>query len=240
MKIDSDARVRMALLVATTALGACAVGTTSLTVPDRLPSKTLPPLTRPLRFDVCRSPDQEPERPERPEQQEAQRKAAGDNYRRELAKAGVPVELTPVAGSPVDFTVTLSDGIGNMGSFFLSFLTFSVVPGYAAERTTLGVELASHDPTPAGRPEHLRYQARTNYFIWLPLIVVPEFWFTVGDAWQSRKLDDNGFKQMVGRLGDDLRVRLVGDRAGPPPFGVVCRPPPPRPPATSYVRPRNR
>jgi hypothetical protein len=235
MTIAADVRLPIALIGLTMALGGCVVGTGYLTVPDRLPPKALPPMTRPLRFDVCRSPDQPPLRPE---VEETRRKVSGDTYRGELAKAGVAGELTSVAGSPVDFTVTYSEELGNMGSLVISLVTFSIVPGYAAERRTLEVDLAWRDAAQVEKTELLRYQARTNLLIWLPLIVVPDFWMSLGDGWQSRKLEDGGFKQLVGRLGDDLRMRLGGSDVGPPLVGVVC-PKPTRPAAGPIMRPLN-
>ena len=53
-------------------------------------------------------------------------------------------------------------------------------------------------------------------FIWLPLIISMDFLWAVTDGWTSRKVDDGGFRQMVKRLGDDLRARLGREGAESP------------------------
>ena len=134
-------------------------------------------------------------------------------------------ELTAAPGSPADFTVTLRDDMGPMWSFVVSLVTLSVVPGYAAERHTLDVNLPWRDAVQAEKTEHLQYQSRTHLFIWLPLIVAPDFILVVSDGWESPNLEDGGFKQMIERLGDDLRARLGRDGAEVPELGrrsVAC------------------
>jgi hypothetical protein len=206
--------VASALVVAMIGLCGCAVGTAYVSAPDRLPSQPLPPLTHPIRFDVCGTNLARPQRADE-----------GKRVREALSRAGVPAELTPAAGSPVDFTVTV-DGDFDFGwSATLSFLTWSVVPGYFVARRTLEVDLAWRDAAQVEKTEHLRYQARTIVFIWLPLIVVPDFELVGDYGWSSPRFDDGGFKQIVARLGDDIRARLGGDAADPaqdPMVGVIC------------------
>ena len=194
-------RLRIALVfLSMMTAGGCAVGTAFVSAPPRLPSQTLPELARPIRFDVCEVPESRPNRLH-PNQE---REAVGERMRKALRHAGVRADLTADAGSPVDFTVSLRDDLGSMGSAVVSFLTLSLVPGYVVQRKTLNVDIA-------GAPEHLQYQARTTLIIWLPLIVSPDIIMSMSDGLQTAKIDDGGFRQMVGRLGDDLRARLGHD-----------------------------
>lgn len=201
------ASLRLALiLIGTIAVSGCVVGTAYVNAPARLPSQPLPVVARPISFDVCVVPD--------PQLKwahfDGRRRALGDRVRIALRHAGVRAALTADAGSPVDFTISLRKESGPMGSFMLSLLTLSVVPGYEVERTTLDVNLAGRNA------EHLQYQARTTLLIWLPLILSPDIFMTLSDGWQSPTINDGGFRQMVGRLGDDLRLRLGHDGSEPP------------------------
>jgi hypothetical protein len=223
-------RARVVFAAATMMLGGCAVGTAYVSAPERLPSESLPPLTRPISFDICMPPRMRPH-----SGIERLRQGTGERMRKALSRAGVRAELTPVAGSPVTFTVTFggtTEGAGS--SLALSVLTYSIVPGYFAERRTLDVDLASGEGGPVEKKEHLQYQARTQLFIWLPLIVHPDVIATLGGGWESAKLKDNGFERTIGRLGDDLRARL-GPQVDEPPdnggLGVSCPEPsaPPQP-----------
>lgn len=213
MMIIEDARARIALLVSTIALSGCAVGTVYVSAPHRLPSKTLPPLTHPIRFDVCVSPQHGPAKEE-----------LGNRIREALSRAGVTAEHS-AGGSPVDFTATVRDDSGPMWSMVVSLLTFSVVPGYYVQRKTLDVDLAWRDAAQAGKTERLHYQSSAHAFSWLPLIVAMDFIWAVADGWVSPRVEDAGFKQMVERLGDDIRARLGGDTAAAPvrgTGGVAC------------------
>jgi hypothetical protein len=116
----------------------------------------------------------------------------------------------------VDFTVTLRDDWGPMWSLGVSFVTFAVVPGYVVERKTLDVDLVWRDPAEVEETEHLQYQSRTHRFIWLPLVLSPDFIFDVTHGWQSPKDENAGFTQMVERLGDDIRARRGRDSAEAP------------------------
>jgi hypothetical protein len=201
MTMQND-RSRLALTVAVMTLGGCAVGTAYVSAPDRLPSKDLAPLTRPISFDVC----------------VARRAVLGHRIQGVLARAGVAAELTAVPGSPVDVTVTLrDDGPGwTVPSLILSAVTFSAIPGYVEERKTLSADFASPEAARVESPEHLELQSRTHYFIWLPLVISPDAFFAGPDGWISPEAEDGGFRRMVERLGDDLRARFGGDRAEAP------------------------
>jgi hypothetical protein len=199
-----DVRARVVLVFALMACGGCAVGSVVVRAPERLPSKDLAPLTQPVRFDICGvSP------------QGSKREDEGARIRKALWRVGVPAELTPIAGSPADFTVTLgSDGEPELGwTFVASFVTGSILPGYAVKRTTLDVDLTWRDAEQVRMAEHLRYQVRTTYVVWLPLIIVPDFLWSLSGVWESPELEDNGFRQMFGRLGDDIRSRVVTEVA---------------------------
>jgi hypothetical protein len=187
-------------------LGGCAVGTAYVSAPERLPAKTLPPLTRPITFDVCQ-PDAGPAR-----------EAMGKRIERALSGAGVQAHLA-ASDSPVDFTVVLGETDPGPGwSAIVSMLTFSVVPGYLVQLKTLDATVAWRDAQHV-ETEHLSYQARTYVVIWLPLIVSMDFLWAMADGWTSSKVDDGGFRQMVKRLGDDLRARLGRDGVESPARG---------------------
>jgi hypothetical protein len=175
----------------------------------------------PIIFDVCFSPSLSPR-----SATEGERRAIGDRVQKVLSQTGVPAELTSVAGSPVAFTVTLGGHYDHDWSMWASLLTYSVVPGYMVERRTVSVDLASRDTAGGEKDERLEYEARTRRFIWLPLIVYPDFVASINGGWESAKSKDGGFEATVARLGDDLRARL--GRAGgvaptSPAAGVVCR-----------------
>ena len=194
MTIMNGLPARIVLLTCAIAFGGCAVGTAFVSAPDRLPSNTLPPLTRPITFDVCR--DAGPIR-----------EALGKRIEQGLSQAGVQANLS-AGGSPVDFTVVFGKTGPEPGwSAVVSLLTFSVVPGFLVQLETLDVTVAWRDAQHV-ESEHLSYQARTYGVIWLPLIVSMDFWWAVTDGWTSAKVDDGGFRPMVKRLGDDIRARL--------------------------------
>ncbi len=204
------------------ALASCVVGTGYVSAPPRLPSNTLPALRQTLSFDVCLAPDP---KLDRLHDEGARRAALGERVKRSLSRAGVSAELTAAPGSPADFTVMLRDDLGPMWSFVVSLVTLSVVPGYATERQTLDVDLAWLDAAQVEKTDHLQYQSRTHLIIWLPLMVSMDFILVVSDGWESPKLEDGGFRQMVERLGDDLRARLGRDGAEVPELGrraVAC------------------
>jgi hypothetical protein len=196
MRIMNGVPARMALLAWVIASGGCAIGTAYVSAPDRLPANTLPPLARPLMFDVCQ-PDAGPAR-----------EAIGKRVETALSQAGVRADLA-AAGSPVDFTVVF--GHAESGPDWIeivSILTFSIVPGLSARLKTLNVTVAWRDAAHGERREHLRYQARTYLVTWLPLIVAADVMWIMGDGWESARAEDGGFRQMVKRLGDDIRARL--------------------------------
>lgn len=200
---DVRLRIPFFCFLATITVGGCAVGTAYVTAPPRVPSQSLPEMAGPVSFDVCVVPEPR----QRWQHIEEWRRAQGDRLRIPLRHAGVRAELTGDAGSPVDFTVTLRSDLGQMGSAMVSLFTFSVVPGYFVETKTLNVDIAGRDAAPGGPTEHLQYQARTTRLIWLPLFVAPDFIMTLTDGFQAPEVDDGGFRQMVGRLGDDIRAR---------------------------------
>jgi hypothetical protein len=200
----SLARVPVFTLAATMMLGGCMVGTEYVKAPERLPSKDLPELVHPVTFDVCISPDIRPL-----SAFERERRKVGDRIQKQLVSAGVPAELTPVAGSPVTFTVTSSGSYeGPAWSFWLSFFTLSVVPGYFAQHTTLDVNFGQRD---AAENEHLLIGFRSQLFIWLPLLVHPDVFAGLNGGWESSKKHDDAFDRTVERLGDELRLRLGRD-----------------------------
>jgi hypothetical protein len=220
MTLSKRGRFPFALAIAATAFGGCAVGTAYVSAPERLPSDTLPPLTRPIRFDICGQPDP---LTGRPYLADAGRAALGHRVRTLLSQAGVPAELTAARGSPVDLTITLSNhDEGPTWSAVLSVLTVAVVPGYLVERKILDVDLAWRDRADGEKTEQLRYEARTHLFFWLPLILSPDFLWPGG--WESAKSRNGGFKQMVERLADDIRVRRGGAEAPIPVIGGLACP----------------
>jgi hypothetical protein len=213
MTVVDDVRIRLAVFAWTIAFGGCAIGTAYVSAPDRLPSKALPPLTQPLKFDVC-VPDSGP-----------RRQALGKRIETALSHAGVRADLSD-GGSPVDFTVVYwKDDLSPTWSAVVSIMSLSVVPGYFVELKKLDVNLAWRDAAQAEQTEHLQYQSRMYVFIWLPLIVTADLLWVGGDGWESRKMEDGGFRQMVARLGDDIRARLGNEGVEPPVRrgeGVVC------------------
>jgi hypothetical protein len=170
-------------------------------------------------LDICGQPDP---LTGRPHLEEARRAALGHRMQTLLSHAGVPAKLTAVGGSPVDFTVTYSrDDESLTLSAVLSVLTIGVVPGYSVERKTLDIDLAPIDGAHDQKTEHLRYQARTQRLLWLPLIFSPDFLWP-GD-WESAKSRNGGFTQMVERLAEDIRTRRGGpDEPIPVTVKVVC------------------
>lgn len=212
---------RVALAILLLELTGCVVGAARVDTPARLPSRTLPPLRRPISFDVCVPHNIEP-----PSGFEKERLAEGDTVRNALSRAGVPAQLTSTAGSPVEFTLTRRgveyDGIW---SVVVSGLTLSLVPGYYVERRTVDVDLAWPDAAQVRKNEHLQYQSRMTVFVWLPLVVYPDIIGSINGGWESSKEKDAGFEGMVERLGDDIRTRVGRDRETPPlseGVGVVC------------------
>ncbi len=218
------------------ALSGCAVGVVSIRTPERLPPEGLPALTRPLRFDVCLR--LEGWEPSTTEFLRHGRLPLGDALRTALARAGVEAELVSIPGSAAHFTVAQPAPSYEHGwSMMLSMFTLSVVPGYAVERHPLHVNIASTDASRAGRPEHVEYETTVSHFVWVPLIVHPDYVASINGAWQSARYEEGGFERMVQRLADDLRARF--GRAGAvwnEADGVTCPTPPersePPPPST--------
>lgn len=228
MKRSLEFRFRfpcLVLAISVLTLDGCVVGAARVSAPARLPSEALRPLTRPITFDVCVSPDVQP-----PSAFEGSRRVWGDRFRNALSRAGVPAELRSTAESPVDFTITRRGDLDDEWSAWLSFFTLSVVPGHYVQRTTLEVNLASADAAHVRQNEHLQYQSRMAVFVWFPLIFFhPDIFAGLNGGSESAQEKDAGFEQLVGRLGDDIRARL--GRAGETPptgegVGVVCPKPP--------------
>jgi hypothetical protein len=206
-----DVRARVVLLFAVVALNGCVYGTAFVSAPERLSSTTLPPLTRSLRFDVCDA------------RVGLDRAKEGTRFRKALWRAGVPAEMAPAWGMPVDFVITRGGGLEYGWSAIASAFTGTLVPGYAVQRTTLDVDLTWRDAEHVEQFEHLRYEARMSFVIWLPAILAPDVVFILADGWASPKVEDGGFRQMVERLGDDIRVRMASTpSSGNPPSGTSC------------------
>jgi hypothetical protein len=201
---------RVLLAISVLTLSGCLVGAERVSAPPRLPSEELRPLTRPITFDVCVSPNIQP-----PYSFEGDRRVWGEKFRDALSRAGVSAELRSTAESPVDFTIARRLDLDGEWSMFLSMFTLSVVPGYSVQRTTLDVDFAWVDAAQVPKNEHLQYRSRKALFMWLPLIVYPDVVGGIGGGWESSKSKDGGFDQMVGRFGDDIRARL--GRAGKTP-----------------------
>lgn len=221
------ARVAIALL-ATLALGGCAVGMISVGAPVRLPARTLPALEQPVRFDVCLTPDGSGP-------WKRDRELFGGLVAKALAHGGVQAELA-APGSPSTFTITVHEAEDQLAwSGMISFFTLSVIPGYMVERRSLEVNLAWHDAAQGERRDHLAYEVRTRSFVWAPLIVHPDFVLSMGGSWVSARYEDAGFEATFRRLADDLRDRLGREGRAPPPDGggVSC---PSRVPATGSGR----
>jgi hypothetical protein len=143
---------------------------------------------------------------------ERERREQGGRIQTILSQAGVLAELTPVAGSTVVFTVTRRDtNPFDSWSTWLSFLTFSLVPGYSVASETLDADLAEPGDEQGPQKEHLQYESREVFFFWAPLIVYPDLLGTISGGWQSSKMNDaakNRFPRLVQRLADDIRLRL--------------------------------
>jgi hypothetical protein len=126
----------------------------------------------------------------------------------------------------VDFTVSVRDEYGSLAGAALSFLTFSLVPGYLSEQRVVDVNLAWRDAE-GEKTEHLHYESRIHLVIWFPLVLAPDFIFPGPDFAQvrSRKMENGGFKEMFERLGDDIKSRLGRSGAEYPVSGkggVAC------------------
>lgn len=208
---------KLALLLPAIALGGCAVGIARIHAPERSPVRSAPPLTRRVTFDVCSSP----------------REAGAERIREELSRAGIEADLVSPPGASARFTVTLRERRYEMGwSMFLSMFTFSIIPGYLAERYDIEVDIASRDAAKGDMREHLVYERGVDAFVWAPFIVHPDFIGSVNGAWESEKykriyenVQAAGFAQAVQRLADDLRARLGREGPGSPSSevaGVSC------------------
>lgn len=214
---------KLVLLLPMLALGGCAVGFVRVSTPKRLPPHAAPPLEERIVFDVC-VPASSP--PLTPPQIERKRKALGDRVGKALAAAGVSAALTADPGTAARFTVTeRAIEYDHVWSALLSFFTLSVIPGYEVERRTLDVNLAWRDPVQGDRRDHLKYEARVRYFVWVPLLAYPDFVVGPNGGWESSKVKDAGFEGTIARLADDLRDRLGRGGVETPPSdvaGVVC------------------
>jgi hypothetical protein len=195
------------LLLPILAVGGCAVGIARVRAPERLPAEGLPALARRVTFDVCAP----------------SREALAGRIREALARAGVQAELVAGPGLPADFTVTLRERRYEHGwSMALSMLTFSIVPGYLAER---------HDVEAHVGLERLVYERGVDGYLWAPFIFRPDFIGSVNGGWESARYKGMyegmgaGFDETIQRLADDLRARLGREVAAAPSSeaaGVTC------------------
>ena len=218
------ARSMPILLLPLLASGCLSIGIASVTKPERLPQEGLPALDQRILFDVCVLPDTWAYRA-RPAQREDWRAGVGSRITESLARAGVKVQLVSPAGAPVHFTFTDTELIDYEWSMVLSAITFSIIPGYIAERHVMDVSLARTDPAQPGRPEPLQYLSKKAGYIWAPFLVYPDFIESPVAAWGSEKYRDGGFEGTMARLADDLRDTF--GRGGAPALrgsgaGVTC------------------
>ena len=206
------------LLLSTVWQNACVVARVYVVAPARLPPKTLGTLSRPITFDVCL--------PEvRPPIVDVGRRATANLVQRAFAEAGVTAEFSLSGSAPVDVTITLLSQFHGDTSTALSGMSFSIIPGYGGNESTLEVDLAWAGDSQVRRTDHLRYQSREHYFIWLPLIVYPDLIATAGGVWERSEKQEAGLRRMVWRLADDIRLRVAHDGAVPPielTGGVSC------------------
>ncbi len=190
----------LASLLSMLALGGCAVGITTVHKPGRLRADSLPRLDQRLTFDVC-SPG---------------RMELADRIQDALARAGVQADLVASPGMPAHFTVAQRERtFEGEWSMILSLFTFSVIPGYVAERYDMDVDVAVHSGDGGGR-EHIVYERGVNQFAWLPFAVHPDFFGGLSGGWESttsKELhrEETGLEETVQRLADDLRVRFGRD-----------------------------
>ncbi len=195
---------RAAILATAVVLSGCVTGFVRVRTPERLPPESLPPLTERVSFDVCMG---------RPTPREYDRALLGARIRTVLARGGVQADLVARPGAAARFTVTERQPRSEYGWIYgISAWTFSIMPGYLVERTTLEVNLA---PPPVQR-ERLTYERQMEHFVWLPFVVHPDFGGVVGSPWTSARYDDGGLEDTILRLADDLRVRLGGAGEGAP------------------------
>jgi hypothetical protein len=154
-------------------------------------------------------------------------------YGEVLSRAGVQADLVSGPGRPAHFTVTQRDReYEHEWSMFLSMFTFSVIPGYLAERYNVEVDIAWRNPATGEMREHLVYERGVDAFVWAPFIVHPDFIGSINGAWESARYKDiyknaanAGFEGAILRLADDLRIRFGrGGLDGPPSavVGVTC------------------
>ena len=212
------------LLLPLLALGCLSIGIASVTKPERLPQEGLPALDQRLLFDVCVLPDTAAYQA-RPAQRDYLRTSVANRITKALARAGVRVQLVSPAGAPVHFTFSDTEVDDYEWSMVLSAVTFSIIPGYFAERHVMDVSLARADPARLGRPERLQYRSKKAGYIWAPFLVYPDFIESPVAAWGSEKYTDGGFEGTMARLADDLRDRF--GRGGAPAAldsksGVTC------------------
>lgn len=206
---------RVGVLAHAVLLSGCIVGIVSVRTPERLPAAALPPLPQRLSFDVCPSVNlPRPLTAVQADHVRDARKRLADRIRGALSLAGVDAELVR-AGSPAHFTVTeVEKAFEHDGTFLLSLLTFSVLPGYMETVSGLQVALSVRDPQGAIQFAPLRYEAAVRVFTWLPLIVYPDLVGNMGGGWESAKskaADGVALDGMILRLADDLRERLGRD-----------------------------
>ncbi len=207
---------RAAMAASMVLLSGCIISTASVRAPAPPPPESLEPLGRSVTFDVC-----PPPRRGRPAGGELERRESAYRIARALDRAGIEASLVPSPGSPARFTVTELEESKHDWSMVLSLLTFSIVPGYFAERDTLDVNIAS----PTNGVEHLRYQRQVSYYAWAPLIVHPDYIGTVVAAWMSAEAEDGGAENMMRRFAADVRDRLALDDPAVPwseANGVAC------------------
>jgi hypothetical protein len=206
----------LAALLPAAGLGGCLIGVNTLQAPQ-------PPELRPYAawrgarvvFDVCPSPELAPRAaravrtPWQDELPTVLRRDFGM-----AAQAGWPPD--DAAALYVRVRLARLDTPRGLGlvSGVLSALTFSIIPGAYQEVHPVAFELYAGGPGETLQRVTLHYEYRLNYWIWLPLIVYPDFLIPVHtDAdWERRQLDP-----VIQRFVADADARLAAAGAGPVP-----------------------
>jgi hypothetical protein len=214
----SGAAWRAGVLALVMLQGGCAVGIVSVRTPERPTVEGPSALSERVSFDACIQMDSPLLLPplDADKIRDARRKRLAARVRSGLSLMGIEAELVAQAGSPARFTITEDVKWKHDWTVRLSMLTFSVLPGYAEEVHRLQVSLSEPDSREAGRIAHLQYESAVRNFIWLPLIVHPDFIGSMNGAWESAKAknaSEVAFSGMIQRLADDLRVSLGRDGA---------------------------
>lgn len=190
-------------LLLLTALSGCAVGLASVDSPSPARAESPPVLPGEVSFDVAL-----PWRGGQTDRWE-------ERIRKAFAGQGirvVPTRSRTEAQLGTHFWVSWTTATEHPASIILSFLTLSAIPGYGVERTRYDVDVEYRDAAGNAWRDHLQYEDRIRYFVWLPLIVHPDFIGSINGGWTSEKVN-SGLERVVGRLAADLGA---GIRRGPP------------------------